>query len=164
MTLDQQKGGALEQIQKEAKVPFFLGIEAYSNLQGFDLVLIDTEGCNYYQPNRIDGLGELLAECGEVKKLLTLSAATKDVDIYGAIHQFSPLEPTGLVFTKLDETLASGALLNVTQKTSLPIHYIAHGYPLPGNIELASAKEITKKILADFNHQEFQFLRQLIMD
>ncbi|MCH9609433.1 MAG: Signal recognition particle receptor FtsY [Chlamydiales bacterium] len=128
-----------------------------------DCTILDTEGCNFYETDRVDAIGDFLAKEEPTAILLTLSAATKDVDIYGAIHQFSPLGLTGLIFTKLDETLSNGILLNVCQKTSLPIHYIAYGYPLPGHIEVADAENITHKILTDHNRQEFHFLRQLIL-
>lgn len=128
-----------------------------------DLILIDTPGCNYYLPNRVDQIGELLAKCGPAEVVLTLSASTKDVDIYGAIHQFSPLRPTSLAFTKLDETLAMGILINVSAKTEIPIRYITYGYPLRGEIELADPNKITHKILTTFNQKEFNYLRQLAL-
>jgi len=127
-----------------------------------DLLLIDTEGCNFYLPNRVDDLGEQLAELGEgVEVVLTLSAAAKEVDLYGAVHQFSSLCPSSLAFTKLDETLATGVIVNVSAKSDIPIRFIAYGYPLPGEVQIAHAKNITHKILTDFNKEEFQFLRQL---
>ena len=129
--------------------------------EGFDLTLIDTEGCNYYQENRVDEIGEFLAEFPTLEVHLCLSATTKDVDLYGAIHQFSPLRPTHLIFTKLDETLTLGSLMNVCAKCDLPIRYVAYGYPLPGKLELANASKIVRKMLADLNQPEFQKLRSL---
>lgn len=129
--------------------------------EGFDLTLIDTEGCNYYLENRVDAIGQLLEGLPEADVHLCLSATTKDVDLYGAIHQFSPLRPTHLIFTKLDETLTLGSLLNVCAKSSLPIRYVSYGYPLPGKLELADASKIVRKMLADFNEPEFQKLRAL---
>ncbi|MCH9626099.1 MAG: Flagellar biosynthesis protein FlhF [Chlamydiales bacterium] len=127
-----------------------------------DLLLIDTEGCNYYQPNRVDELGQILGDTGEeIEVVLTLSAVAKEVDLIGAIHQFSPLCPSSLAFTKLDETLASGVLVNLCHKTDLPIRYIAHGYPLPGKVEVAHAELFTHKILTDLNDEAFQALRHL---
>ena len=144
---------------QDRKVQIISNSEEYQ--EGFDLTLIDTEGCNYYQENRVDEIGELLAELPEAEVHLTLSATTKDVDLYGAIHQFSPLRPTSLIFTKLDETLTLGSLMNVCAKCDLPIRYVAYGYPLPGQLELADASKIVRKMLADLNQPEFQRLRSL---
>lgn len=158
LTLDKQKKGARAQLEHAAGIAVF---EDLPKAGEYDLVLIDTPGCNFYQNHRIDELGELLANYPDIEMVLTLSAAAKEIDLYGAIHQFSPLQPKSLIFTKLDETLSSGVLLNIAAKSDLPIRYIAYGYPLPGEIQLADPYNITHKILTDFNEEEFQVLRQL---
>jgi flagellar biosynthesis protein FlhF len=159
MTLDEAKKEALQTLAEKQGILVVESVDAAE-----DILLIDTEGCNFYLPNRVDALGEKIAEAGEgIEVVLTLSAAAKEVDLYGAVHQFSPLCPSSLVFTKLDETLASGVLVNVSVRTDLPIRYIAHGYPLPGEVQVADPKDITHKILTDFNKEEFQFLRQLTL-
>lgn len=124
--------------------------------QGYSLILIDTPGCNYYLPGQIDALGEQLAAVGEVEILLTLSAATKDVDLYGAIYQFSSLLPRGLVFTKLDETLTPGSLITISNKTDFPIYYTTSG-----DVHQADAYEITHKILTNLNEESFHYIRQM---
>ena len=160
MSLDEQKKGALQGWAEAKGIPFFETFEE----SVADLLLIDTEGCNFYQANRVDALGEQIAACPQdAEILLTLSAGAKEVDLYGAVHQFSSLRPTSLLFTKLDETLASGVLVNVCVKTDLPLRYVAYGFPLPGEVQLADAKIITHKILTDFNQEEFQLLRQLTL-
>jgi len=144
-----------------------LGISYLEKTQGFEnkgVMIIDTPGCNFYLPQRVEALGHLMAEAPSSHLLLTLSATTKDLDLYGAIHQFSYLEPAGLIFTKLDETLASGVLLNVSQRTHLPLWYITYGYPLPGEIEKADPKLIANKIIKEWNGEEFNCLRQLIIE
>lgn len=128
--------------------------------EGKDLSFIDTGGCPIYQKESIDALGETLVDHGEdVEILLTLSATSKELDLYGAIHQFSPLCPTGLVFTKLDETLTAGVIVNISVKSDLPIQYITY----KTETYLADPEFITHKILTDLNEEEFQFLRQLML-
>jgi len=161
ISLDIGKKSGLEKWAEMRRIPFF----THPPENEFDLLLIDTEGCNFYQPNRVEELGEKLSNLHLFAKdseiLLTLSAAAKEVDLYGAVHQFSTLSPKSLVFTKLDETLAAGVLVNVCAKTDLPIRYIAFGYPLPGDVQIADSESIIHKILTDFNAEEFQILRQL---
>lgn len=162
VALDSEKCGAFAQLERYAtewKIPIH---STFERAEG-DLILIDTSGCNFYQPYRVDRLGEQLAACEEIEVMLTLSVSAKEIDLYGAIHQFSPLCPASLAFTKLDETLASGVLINISEKTDLPIRYIAYGYPLPGEIQLADPYKITHKILTEFNQEEFNHLRQLTL-
>lgn len=164
ISMDAEKGGAFEQLEKYAlrwNIPLVAGWEARGDLGHCDLIFIDTTGCNFYEPNHVEYLADRLSSTKNVEIHLTLSAAAKDVDLFGAIHQFSPLPIKSLIFTKLDETLALGVLINICEKVDIPISYVAYGYPLPGEIQAADAKEITRKILVEKNEQEFHFLRQL---
>jgi flagellar biosynthesis protein FlhF len=159
MTLDEVKKESLQRAAEARGLLLTESVECDT-----DLLLIDTEGCNFYLPNRVDALGEKIGQMEEgIEVVLTLSAAAKEVDLYGAVHQFSPLRPSSLLFTKLDETLASGVIVNVSIKSEIPIRYIAYGYPLPGEVLVADSKNITHKILTDFNKGEFQLLRQLTL-
>lgn len=162
VSLDRERQEFLERQSHNWGILFYKNVEECT--QGADLVLIDTPGCSFYQPSSIQIVGEALSRVGEVDVFLTLSAATKDVDLYGAIHQFSTLGLTGLIFTKLDETLAAGALVNVSIKTDLPIYYISFDPQIPGSIQEADPHTITHKILSDFNDENFQFLRQLDLE
>ncbi|NGX60920.1 MAG: Flagellar biosynthesis protein FlhF [Chlamydiae bacterium] len=160
--LDREKRDFLERTASSWGIPVFASTSELD--KEYDLLCIDTGGCNYYQPDRIDALGELLSEVGEREVLLTLSAAMKDVDLYGAVHRFSPLTPNGLVITKFDETLAAGVVVNLCEKIEWPIRYVTYGYPLPGKIEIADPERITHRILTDLNQQEFQLLRQMAIE
>lgn len=158
MSLDEAQKRNLKNWAGKKGISFLEGPSS----QTADLILIDTEGCNFYQPSRVDALGERIAEVGsDAEIVLTLSATAKEVDLYGAVHQFSPLCPSSLAFTKLDETLTPGVLINVCVRTELPIRYTAHGFPLPGELQVADPKDISHKVLMDYNAEEFHFLRQL---
>lgn len=158
-TIDEGKKGEIEKLAAEAK------LKRFEESSPYDLLLVDTAGCNFYEPGRIDELGERLACFSEESEItLTLSAAAKEVDLCGAIHQFSPLCPKSALFTKFDETLTAATLVNVMMKTELPLRYVTYGYPLPGEIQLADSEAIAHKILTDFNQEEFQMLRQFTND
>lgn len=157
-TLDHDKGGASRQIEKYVKKAPLKQIDQLSH---YDVALIDTAGCNYYEPQRVERVRDQLIDNEELEIHLVLSSTMKEVDLYGAIHQFSILPLTSVIMTKLDETLSSGSLVNLSAKIDLPISYIAYGYPLPGKIEAASASEIAHKILTELNEEPFQLLRQL---
>lgn len=159
VSLEKERQDYLERESRKWGISFCQTIEECT--QRADLLLIDTPSCSFYEPSSIDQIGETLSRIEEVEILLALSAATKDVDLYGAIHQFSTLGLSGLVFTKLDETLAAGALVNVSMRGDLPIHYISFDPRLPGGIQEADPHAITRKILSAFNDDSFQFLRQL---
>lgn len=162
--LDRIKGGAFSQLEEYVEKKGIALHKDFYKLGLYDLLLVDTAGVNFYQPNQVDKIGEELAQRGEIEILLTLSLATKEVDLCGAIHQFSALGLSGLTFTKLDETLSPGVLLNICAKTDLPIRYVSCGYPLPGEIWPGDKEWITHKILVDLNEEVFQKLRNLTVE
>lgn len=162
LCLDHEKAGSSIPVEKSGEGDLFYRKEQCP-FADYDITLIDTAGCNYYEPHRVEEVGNQLSTISEVEIHLVLSAAAKEVDLYGAIHQFSSLKPKSLIFTKLDETLAPGVLVNISSKVEMPISYIAYGYPLPGKIEEAVSAKIAHKILTDFNDRHFHLLRQLYM-
>jgi flagellar biosynthesis protein FlhF len=163
LSLDCEKGGAFAQLEQHAtkwSLPIFRQISELND-QTFDLLLIDTSGCNTYEAGGVFKLGKMLSVIPETEVHLILSAAAKEVDLYGAIHQFSALNCQSILMTKWDETLTSGVVANFGEKVDLPISYMAYGYPLPGKIEPAHSTEIAHKILTDLNSEHYQFLRRL---
>ncbi len=162
LSIDDEKGGAYQQLEKYSSywnIPLFSRMEEING--GYDLILVDTSGCNTYEAGRIEKMAALLSRLPSCEVHLALSAAVKEVDLFGTVHQFSSLNPASLIFTKLDETLASGAIVNLSSKVDIPISFVAYGYPLPGRVEIANPHEIAHKILTDLNNQEFQFIRTL---
>lgn len=157
-TLDHEKGGAFHQIEKYVKSSPLTEIK---KLKDFDIALIDTAGCNYYEPDRVEKIRDQLIDNEHIEVHLVLSSTMKEVDLYGAIHQFSIVPLHSVIMTKLDETLSNGSLVNLSAKIDIPISYIAYGYPLPGKIEPATAEEIAHKILTELNEEQFQILRQM---
>lgn len=160
VSLDHEKQGAYEQIASFAEqweLPFTSDLAMMD--ETLDLILIDTTGCNFYQTNQVDAVGEMLTSLGEAEVHLVLSTGAQEVDLVGAIHQFSALPLSGLIFTKLDETLGAGVLINIASRVPYPLSYVAFGYPLPGEIQVADPQLLTRKILTDFNDAQFQALR-----
>lgn len=158
MTLDDEKGRFEKQVRR-LSLPFFNQDRKQTCSE--ELILIDTPGCNYYEKNRVEQLAQLLSSFKDVQVHLTLSASAKQVDLVGAIHQFSSLNIQSLIFTKLDETLALGALVNLSSQVDIPLSFVTYGYPLPGILERADSRKIAHKILTHFNDESFCLLRDL---
>ena len=126
-----------------------------------DLILIDTSGRCQYQSQKVNELGEILNTLEGLEIHLALSATTKDIDIIGAIAQFEDLNIESLIFTKLDETIAHGVLVNACIKTGKSISYVTNGQQIPGDLLIANSDEIARSILVQNNAEEFDHLRQL---
>jgi len=171
ISLDAEKMGAREQI-KELTLKFGLPLSVVKNkeelqdavtlYQLYHLILIDTSGCGQYNNKQLEILTKTLQHIPTVQVALTISATTKDIDVYGTVKKFSRMPIDSLIFTKLDETIAHGLLVNVCKKTKIPISYLTTGQRIPGDLEIAHADAIAKKILVQNNSQEFDTIRQLV--
>ena len=66
--------------------------------------------------------------------LLCLPAASREVDVLRAGKVFSPTCPTGLIFTKLDETRVPSGMLHAAFATKLPVVAVCSGPRVPEDI------------------------------
>ncbi|MCB1135026.1 MAG: flagellar biosynthesis protein FlhF [Chlamydiia bacterium] len=171
VSLDNSKVGAREQIRGLAesfRIPLTLAATPFELKQAVqsygdrDLVLIDTSGRSQYDRRQVDELADLLSVVENIHSYLTVSAATKDIDVYGTVQQFAPIGVEGLIVTKLDETIAYGMMLNVCHHCQQSIAYVAAGPRIPEDLKLADAQDIARSIMVQHNNQEFQSLRSLV--
>jgi flagellar biosynthesis protein FlhF len=63
------------------------------------------------------------------------------------LTQYGFLKKYKLLFTKLDEALVPGIILNARYSTGKPLSYTTAGQSVPDDIEIANIHEIVKSIL-----------------
>ncbi|MGK0183944.1 MAG: flagellar biosynthesis protein FlhF, partial [Halioglobus sp.] len=170
ITLDLEKVGALEQMQA-LLMPHGIALasaesgyqlqRAVASFADCDLILIDTAGRSQYNWQQVDDLVEVLSHIDDLQVYLTMSATTKDLDVYGIIQQFAILDVDSFIFTKLDETIGQGILVNVCQKTKKPIRYLTMGNRVPQDLKIADPADIARKLLVQHNSREFQAIRNM---
>ncbi len=170
ISLDNVKLGAREQIEVISR-EYALPVRTATNLSQLkeaiaafydqDLILIDTGGRSQYQATEVLALGDFLTSDPRIQIYLALSATTKDVDCMGIIRQFTKMPLKGLIFTKLDETIAYGMMVSVCEKSGLPISYITNGQKIPRDIQSADSDEIAKSILMQHNSAACERIRQM---
>ncbi|MGI6333006.1 MAG: hypothetical protein ACOX1Y_14985 [Zhaonellaceae bacterium] len=81
------------------------------------------------------------------KYSLVLSCTTKSKDLLRTADAFKRLNYTKLIFTKADETISLGSIVNLVRMTSLPIAYITTGQNVPDDIEACDPEKLVKLIL-----------------
>jgi flagellar biosynthesis protein FlhF len=64
-----------------------------------------------------------------------------------AAERFSAARVDHLLFSKLDETNSYGTLLNVADKTGIPLSYFTIGQKVPEDIEIADGGRLAEMIL-----------------
>jgi flagellar biosynthesis protein FlhF len=63
-----------------------------------------------------------------------------------AVKNFSPLNLTAMIFTKLDEAPRLGPVFNQSVRTGLPVSYFTTGQRVPEDVETAGAKRLIQGI------------------
>ncbi|HID24643.1 MAG TPA: flagellar biosynthesis protein FlhF [Planctomycetaceae bacterium] len=156
VTVDTYRIAAVEQLRTYAEIidlpmkvvtsPLEMR-RALEELNGLDLVLIDTAGRSPRDDLKIQELKSLLAEADVDEVHLVLSMTASARSLIATAERFAPANITALVLTKLDEAAEMGTLLSVARKIPLPISYLTTGQDVPDDIEPARAGRIARLIL-----------------
>lgn len=115
---------------------------------GPDLVLIDTPGYGFHElDQQAGGLPPFLRSRDDLDVHLVLSASTKPRDLRRLVQRYLEFGPRKLLFTRLDETLSLGPLLNEAVRTRLPLSFLAGGQRIPEDLRPATREEVADLIL-----------------
>ncbi len=156
LSFDSQRVAAARQFRTYAEI---LGVEAriveevrdleaaLDTLKNPDLVLLDTPGCGLRDIEQHRELGQFLGSRAGVDTHLVLSASTKPKDLERIIERSSILHPRKLLFTKLDETLTFGPLLNEAIRTKLPLSFLGTGQRIPEDLTPATPGGVAQLIV-----------------
>jgi flagellar biosynthesis protein FlhF len=120
---------------------------ALQQLEGMDLVLIDTAGRSPRDEVKIQELKGYLAEADVDQVLLVLSLVAGARSLEQAAEKFRTVGVTSLLLTKLDEAAGAGSILSAARRIALPISYLTNGQDVPDDIESASTPHVARLIL-----------------
>jgi flagellar biosynthesis protein FlhF len=156
VTVDTHRIAAVEQLRTYAEiigVPLEVALsphelrEAVKRHGSADLILLDTVGRSPRNDLGIAELRQLVQVAKPAETHLVLSATAKPGDLVEALDRFRPLNPTRLLFTKLDETASYGGLLSCCFVSDLPVSYLGTGQEVPDDIEEASPERIAQLVV-----------------
>lgn len=156
ITADTYRIAAVEQLRTYANI---LGIplkviyseqEIIEAVKGFadkDLILIDTAGRSHKHIEHQQELKRLLDQIEDKEVYLTLSVATKYKDLIKITAAYNQICEYHIIFTKLDETISLGNILNVKMATQAKLSYITFGQNVPDDISELDPHRVAKNIL-----------------
>jgi len=178
ITIDTYRIAAVEQLRAYADImslplevvftPDELA-EAIGRLRDCDLLLLDTSGRSHRDTRRLDELrtfldvarsavegivkpsGEPLAPgAGKPMEVhLLLSCTCHPDQLLDVAEKFSGLGVDRAVFTKLDEAVGLGVVLNVASKLNWRLSYLTTGQDVPDDIEVGHRRRIAERLLKD---------------
>lgn len=149
VSLDTYRIGALDQLRIYADIlelPLLVAqttselLDCIEQLQHMDVILIDTVGKNYLHEQHVKDLQEAFRGCPRLQHFLVLSATAKDDDLRLTIKRFHEFKINSLIFTKIDETLTSGSMMNQLLQFPYPVSYLGTGQRVPEDLEPATRK------------------------
>ena len=162
ITTDTYRIAAIDQLKTYAKildVPIEVCYnvedfqEAARKFESFDLILVDTAGRNFRNPQYVKELQKIIDFDQEMETFLVLSLAAKQKDMEEIYKQFSAIKINSLVFTKADETSIYGSMINMMHSHKVGISYITNGQNVPDDMMAASPEPIINLLLGVERHE-----------
>lgn len=121
--------------------------EAISQYSDKDLILIDTAGRSHKNAAQFSELKMLVAAAEADEIFLVLSCSMGKLALREILNHYKFLQNFKLLFTKLDEVLVPGVILNARCTTGKTLSYTTAGQSVPDDIEIANVSDIVKSML-----------------
>ena len=134
------------------------GLKAFGNK---DLVLIDTPGRSQREVSNQLEPAEFLSGSTAIRKVLVVSATTKQGDLADILEKYKVFNPASLIFTKLDETGLYGPMLHELIRSRKPVAYVTVGQAVPRDIVQPTAAQLVNLTLGMGDPQAWQGLLNL---
>jgi len=156
ITIDTYRIAAVDQLKKYADI---LGSslrvvtspeelkEAIKSMNDCEYVLIDTAGRAPSDSLKLHELKNFLSVAAPDEVHLVLSTTASQECIEHAIARFGEVRVDKIIFTKLDEAVHVGVILNVIRKVNKSLSYITTGQDVPDDIEVGKPRKLAQRIL-----------------
>lgn len=146
-------------------------VAAITQLSDCDLILVDTSGRSHRDTVRLSDLRTFLeaartalspgqtatqpagssAETAykPLEVHLLLSCTSHADQLLEVARRFASLGVDGMVFTKLDEAVGAGVILNVASQLQWQMSYLTTGQDVPDDIEVGHRRRVVEMLLRD---------------
>ncbi len=157
LTTDTVRVGAYEQLQCYAdiiEVPIRLvatadqmrdAVEQYCD---YDVILVDTHGVRPDDSGAMDHLKCMLDAARTDEVHLVLSANMADPVLHHAVRHFARLGVDHLIFSKLDEAVGLGVVLNCLSRVTAKLSFVTTGQNVPDDLRAPRSSELADWIVA----------------
>jgi len=120
--------------------------EAIHKFSDRDIILIDTVGRSQKNEKHIKELNRFVEMANPDEVHLVLSLTTGLKNLLDIIRRFGIMRPNRFIFSKLDESINTGNILNVLYKYQIPVSYLTIGQVVPNDITTAEAVTLSNLI------------------
>lgn len=109
-----------------------------------DFIFVDTMGKRHKDRSHARRLHDILRQSESTETHLVLSVTLQEQVFLETFKQFSLLKLDRVLFTKLDEGVSYGSMLNFSLQTKLPFSYFTTGQKVPEDIEVATVDKVIR--------------------
>lgn len=120
---------------------------AVAHLCDCDYILIDTAGRSPADAMKLNELKGFLDAANPDEVHLVLSSTASECCIELAIERFGQVRVDKIIFTKLDEAVHIGVVLNVIRKVNKALSYVTTGQNVPDDIEVGRGSRLAQMLL-----------------
>jgi flagellar biosynthesis protein FlhF len=157
ITLDTYRIAAVDQLRTYADI---IGIPlhvcntaaeldaAVGKCAGCDVILIDTAGRSQRDDPKLAQLKKFIDTANPHEVHLVLSSTCTQKVMLEAAKRFSDVRTDRIIFTKLDEAVSYGVLLNVSKQVGKELSYITTGQEVPHQIEPTAPLRLADLVLS----------------
>lgn len=113
-----------------------------------DLVFIDTIGRSQRNADNLSGIKSYLNLVDVDETVLVTSATTSSKTLVDISQKFKPLNYSSVIFTKVDEAVAYGNILNFVYNSNVPVMFLTNGQVIPDDIISANSDLLANLIFS----------------
>ena len=155
ISIDTYRLGALDQLRIFSDISTIDFLVAYepsdmpkllSKLKKKDIVFIDTVGRSQNNAAHLNSIKDFLNPVSIDDIYLVLSSTSTAKTMIDVSQKFKLLDYDSVIFTKIDEAVSFGTILNFVSKSNLPIKYLTNGQVIPDDILAAEPEFIANMI------------------
>lgn len=156
ITMDTHRIAATEQIRIYAKImdipmaiaPDKISYEAaIARFADKEVIYVDTPGRSHRDKESLESLSGILRAVPDTESSLVLSMTSTREHLLASAEHYGVFGSAHIIFTKLDECTKYGAMVDVMEKTGLPVSYWTTGQNVPDDIEKATPERIAELIV-----------------
>ena len=155
ISIDTYRLGAIDQLRIFSEISNIDMLVAYepndlpelvAKLKHKDLIFIDTVGRSQKNAGELKNIKTFLDKVKVDHKFLVLNSTSSTKSLLDAAERFRVLDYSSFMFTKVDEAVAHGNLLNVSMKYEKPIIFLTNGQVIPDDIFSADSEQLARMI------------------
>lgn len=121
--------------------------QACESLSDCDVILIDTAGRSPHDDARLSELQRIIAAANPHETHLVLSSTAGEAAMRAAVDRFANIKPNHVIFTKLDEAVSFGTLINIASRINASLSYVTTGQEVPDQIEPGDPQRLARLVL-----------------